>query len=117
MADWNDILKNDEPLNEQELLKYIEGNPSEQERFAIEKQMTDSAFVNDAIEGLKQFEHPNQLQALKDQLNKQLKKEINKKGKRKKIRKIQDQQWLVVAILSILFLCIVGYLLIHFYSK
>jgi len=117
MTDWKDILDNNEPLNEQELLKYIEGNPSEQERFAIESQMADSAFVNDAVEGLQQFKNPIQLKALQEQLNNQLRKEIGKKGKRKKLRKIQDQQWLIMAILSILFLCVLGYLLIHFYSK
>ncbi|MBH2004490.1 MAG: hypothetical protein I8H66_07365 [Sphingobacteriia bacterium] len=114
MADWNDILNDEEPLNEQELMKYLGGNPSEEARFAIEKQMAGSAFVNDAVEGLQQLGSPEKLQALKDQLNRQLQKETSKRTKRKKKRGIADQQWLIVAILAILLLCIAGYLMIHF---
>ena len=117
MTDWNDILKDDEELNEQELMKYLEGNPSVEERYAIEKQMAESDFMNDAIEGLQQFHHPSKLIALKDQLNKQLRLETNKKQKRTKSRKIKDQQWMVMAVFAILSLCVLGYLLIHFYLK
>ncbi len=117
MADWNDILKDEEELNEQELMKYLEGNPSAEERYAIEKQMAESDFVNDAVEGLQQFHHPTKLIALRNQLNKQLQKATRKKEKRTKNRKIKDQQWLIAAIMAILLICTLGYLLIHFYSK
>lgn len=117
MTDWNDILKNEEELNEQELIKYLEGNPSAEERYAIEKQMAESDFINDAVEGLQQFHHPTKLIALRDQLNKQLRIETRKKAKKTKIRKIKDQQWLVFAVLAILTLSILGYLMIHFYLK
>ncbi len=117
MTDWNDILKNDEELNEQELIKYLEGNPSAEERYAIEKQMAESDFMNDAVEGLQQFHHPTKLIALRDQLNKQLRIETGKKAKRAKRAKINDQQWLAIAVLAILALCVLGYLLIHFYLK
>jgi len=117
MTDWNDILKNEEELNEQELMKYLEGNPSAEERYAIEKQMAESDFMNDAVEGLQQFHHPTKLIALRDQLNKQLRIVTSKKVKRTKSRKLKDQQWLVIAVFAILSLCVLGYLLIHFYLK
>ena len=117
MTDWNDILKDEEALNEQELMKYLEGNPSAEERYAIEKQMAESDFMNDAVEGLQQFHHPTKLLALRDQLNKQLRIETGKKVKRVKNRKIKDQQWLVITVLAILSLCVFGYLIIHFYLK
>lgn len=117
MFNLTEIVKTNETIDEQMLIKYLEGKLSDLERFEVEKQIIDSAFVSDAVDGLKQFNQPNQLNELKTQLNKQLKKEISKKSKRKKMRKLQDQPWLVVAIFSILFLCIMGFLLIHFYLK
>ena len=117
MADWSDILKDEEELNEQELMKYLEGNPSAEERYAIEKQMVESDFMNDAVEGLQQFHHPSKLIVLRDQLNKQLHKTTGKKERRTKNRKLKDQQWLVIAVIAILSICTIGYLLIHFYSK
>ena len=116
MDDWKDILHDNEELNEQELMKYLEGNYSEEERFAVEKQMAGSAFINDAVEGLQQFNQPAKLQTLKDQLNRQLRKETSKKHGKKRKRGIKDQQLLILAVFAILFICILGYLLIHFYS-
>ena len=117
MANWKGLLNNDEPLNEQELMKYLHGSPSDEERFAIENQMAGSDFVNDAVEGLQQIKDPATLAAIKEQLNQQLKKTTLKKVSRKKHRKLQDQQWLILAVLVILALSVAGYLLIHFYSK
>lgn len=117
MTDWKDILKEDDELSEQELMQYLKGNASEETRFAIEQKMADSNFVNDAVEGLQEFSNPVKLAAFKDQLNLQLKKVTQQKATRKKKLKIQDQQWLIVAVLAILALSVAGYLLIHFYSK
>lgn len=114
MTDRNNILNEGSDLNEQELMKYLSGKSSDEARFAIEKQMADSAFINDAIEGLQQLGSPEKIQVLKDQLNKQLQKETTKKTHRKRKRGVADQQWLIVAILAILLLCIAGYLMIHF---
>ena len=114
MANRNNIFNENDAPNEQELMKYLRGNISEEERFAMEQQMADSAFVNDAVEGLQQLGSPEKIEALKDQLNKQLQKETLKRSHSKKKRGIADQQWLIVAILAILLLCIAGYLMIHF---
>ena len=116
MADLKDILNHDDELSNEELMKYLQGNASEEERFAVEKQMAGDAFVNDAIEGLQNFKDPVQVHEYVEQLNRQLHKHTTKKLIRKKKRKLKEQNWLVMAILAILFLCVAGYLLIHFYS-
>jgi len=116
MADLKDILNPDEELNHEELMKYLQGNASEEERFAIEKQMADDSFVNDAVEGLQNFKDPVQVHEYVEQLNRQLHKYTAQKLIRKKKRKLKEQNWLVMAILAILLLCVAGYLLIHFYS-
>ncbi|MCK9403534.1 MAG: hypothetical protein M0Q26_09050 [Chitinophagaceae bacterium] len=116
MTDLTDILKDNEDMHSDELMRYLQGNASEEERFAIEKQMADSSFVNEAIEGLQNFKNPAQVKEYVEQLNKQLQKQTAKKINRKNKRKLKNQNWLIIAILSILILSVAGYLLIHFYT-
>lgn len=116
MKDLKNILNHDDELNsEEELMRYLEGEASEEERFAIENQMADSAFMNDAVEGLQTFGDPALVREHINQLNKQLQKHTARKAARKKKRKLRDENWLIVAILGILLLCVFGYLVIHFY--
>jgi ABC-type transport system involved in cytochrome bd biosynthesis fused ATPase/permease subunit len=117
MADLKDILENDDELNQEDLMKYLQGNASEEERFAIEKQMADSSFMDDAVEGLQHFKTPEDARKYAEQLNHQLQKYTSLRQARKKKRKLRDQNWLVVAILAILLLCVVGYLLIHYFMN
>ena len=85
MSDINNILHNDEELNEEQLMKYIQGALSEEELHAIEKQMADNDFVNDAVEGLQAISLKQKLDDYVNQLNKNLhqhlisKKEIKNK--------------------------------------
>lgn len=117
MADLKDILNTDDELNQDDLMKYLQGQASAEERFAIEKQMADSSFMDDAVEGLQHFKSPEDASKYAEQLNQQLQKYTAVRQARKKRRKFRDQNWLIVAILAILFLCVAGYLLIHFLNK
>ncbi len=117
MSDLKNILSNSEEMNEHDLLKYLEGKATDSEMHAIEAHMADSAFVDDAIEGLQAIGENKKILQLKEQLNQQLKKATNKKEKIKKRRGIKDQQWLIIAVLAIVLLSVIGYLLIHYYSK
>ena len=69
MSDLKDILNNDDELNNDELMRYLEGNASEEERYAIEKQMADSSFVDDAVEGLQHFKDPDLARKYAEQLD------------------------------------------------
>jgi hypothetical protein len=117
MSDLKNILANSEEMNEHDLLKYLEGNATDAEMRAIEEQMADAGFVDDAIEGLQAIGDKKKLLQLKEQLNQQLKKATSKKEQIKKRRGIKDQQWLIVAVLVIILLTVAGYLLIHFSAK
>ncbi len=116
MTDLKDILHHDEDPSSEELIRYLQGNASEEERFAVEKQMAESSFVNEAIEGLQDFKDPAEIKEYVDQLNRQLQKHTAKKNSRKKKRKLKDENRLIIAILAVLALCVAGYFLIHFYS-
>jgi ferric-dicitrate binding protein FerR (iron transport regulator) len=117
MTDLKDILNHEDELSSEELMRYLEGNATEEERFAIEKQMADSSFIDEAVEGLQNFKDPAQVKEYVEQLNKQLQKQTAKKASRKTKRKLKDQNWLIIAILAILLLCVTGFLLIHFTMK
>ncbi|MDO8995602.1 MAG: hypothetical protein Q7U77_03175 [Sediminibacterium sp.] len=114
MTNWKDIFKKETHVSNEELLKYIGDDISEEEMNAIEQKMAISEFENDAIEGLAQFKEKENIIAITNTLNQQLKKQISRGSKRKRKRKILDQQWLIVLILGVLFLSIAGYFLIHF---
>lgn len=115
MSQWNNIFKKDADVSEEELLQYLNQELSEAEMQAIEEKMADSAFHQDALEGLAQINNKSSIQSITNSLNQQLSKQISRRSKRTKKRPIQDQQWLIVVVLSVLILSIVGYLLIHFY--
>ena len=116
MTDLKDILNHDDELSSEEMIRYLQGEASDEERFAIENQMADSSFVNEAMEGLQDFKDPAQVKDYVDQLNRQLQKHTTRKAARKKKRRLKDENWLIIAILGILLLCVFGYLVIHFYS-
>ena len=119
MSDLSKILFSEElsELEQDQLMRYLSGKVSEEERFIIENKMADSPFLNDAIEGLQDFSDPEKIAKITKELNRQIKKQTNKKILRKTKRKLKDQNWLIIAILCVIFLCIIGYLLIHFYGK
>ncbi len=114
MSQLSNILNHNEEPGSEELLRYLQGEATEEERFAIEKLMADSPFTNEAMEGLQHFRDPEQVKKYVAQLNQQLQKHTNKKIIRKNKRRLKEQNWLTIAILAILLLCVTGYLLIHF---
>jgi ribosomal protein S18 len=116
MSNLNNIWNEPGELHAEELIRYLQGKATDEERFEIENLMADSEFISDAVEGLQNFKDPKQVREYVAELNKMLKNQTAKKTARKQKRKLGDQNWLVIAILAILFISIAGYLLIHFFS-
>ena len=55
MAEAENILTNGDNVTEEQLMDYLKGNLSGDSLHEVEKLMADSAFVNDAVEGLQKF--------------------------------------------------------------
>ena len=108
MADLSDILKSDDELNEEQLKKYLSGEASAEELHAVEKNMVDDPFANDAVEGLQGFSSEAKLNDYVEQLNKKLHQQLEIPKERKAKRKIKDLQWVILAVIIILLLCIVA---------
>jgi hypothetical protein len=118
MADLRDILSDDEEqLNEDELRKYLDNNLSEEEKHEFEKKVAASSFDNDAVDGLKSFKNKQRLNDYVNQINKNLEKQLQEKKQKKEKRKIKDFSWIILTVILILFICIIGYFVIHLYSQ
>ncbi|MBG9374830.1 hypothetical protein I5907_01175 [Panacibacter sp. DH6] len=108
MADLGNILANDDQLNEDQLRRYLAGNADASDIHAVEKQMADDDFMNDAVEGLQDFSSNARLEDYVSQLNKKLHQQLEVPKERKKKRAIKNLTWVVVAAIIILLLCIIG---------
>lgn len=109
---FNILSNSNKDIDNQKLMDYLSGKLSDEEKHEIEKQMNDSDFINDAVEGLGEVKNKKDISILVEQLNADLHKQIDKKKKRKQKRKLRDQPWLYLAIIIILLLLIVCFIAI-----
>lgn len=109
-----DILSHLDPHIDQEtLLLYLQGKLSPEKQHEIEKQMLDSEFDSDAMEGLQDFQDKQKITAMVEQLNRDLKKKTEKKKNRRKRAELFVDPWVIIAIVLILALIVVGYFVIY----
>src|SRR5436853_5153246 len=105
MEDLNNIWNADDELNEDQLLNYVKGKLTEEDANAIERKMSGSTFINDAVEGLQQFSTSEKINAYTQQLNENLHQKLAaKKTKRKK--DIAGLSWEAIAVIAVILLCI-----------
>lgn len=113
MADWKDILSHDdEQLSEEELLKYLDKSTPADEKLAIEKKAANTPFEKDALEGLQQIKTDRVKKDVK-LLNQKLQQQLLSKKQRQDKGKIRDLQWIILAILILLFISVFGYVIIR----
>ena len=99
-------------IDNQKLMDYISDKLSAEEKHSLEEAMIDSEMMNDAMEGLDGFKNKKEVSALVEQLNTNLKKQLEKKKSKKLKRKIKDLPWLYLTIILILIIILVGFLVI-----
>jgi len=117
VPDLKDILNEENDPKHDDLLKYIQGDLSKEKQHEVEKQMASSDFVSDAMEGLEQIHNKRSIDVYVDELNRQLQKQVSVKKQRKQKRKLKDNQWIIIAVVVVLGLCILGYTVIRYYGK
>lgn len=100
-------------IEQDKLLEYLNNNLSHSEQHSIEQSMNEDVFLNDAMEGLQEFDRKQDLTQLVKQLNTDLKKQLEQKKKRKREKKIPDQSWYYYAVVVILVLCVIAYFVIR----
>ena len=105
---YKDILSHlSTDVDQETLLLYLQGKLSEEKKHEVEKQLLQSDFDEDAVDGLQEFKDKEQLQYMVEMLNRDLKKKTAKK------RIIKDQSWLYISILILILLIVLSYLAIH----
>lgn len=100
-------------VDQETLLKYLEGRLSDEQKHELEKRMLDSEFTDDAMEGLQGIKNKERISSLVDQLNRDLHKKLDKKKKRREKLKFKDQPWLYIAIVIILLLIVLSYIVVQ----
>ena len=114
--DLKDILNNsNKDIDNQKLMDYLSKQLSNQDSHELEKMMADDEFMNDAVEGLAEFDNVKKLPLSVEQLNRNLQKQLNKKTTRKEKRKIKDNPWLYFTIIFLLLLVVVCFVLVRMY--
>lgn len=109
-----DILSNlSTEVDQETLLKYLEGRLTNEQKHELEKKMLGSEFMDDAMEGLQEIKNKEKISSLVEQLNRDLHKKLEKKKKRREKLRFKDQPWLYIAIIIILLLIVLSYIVIQ----
>jgi len=111
--DLKDILNNsNKDIDNQKLMDYLSRQLSKQDNHDLEKMMAEDDFINDAVEGLEQFDNVKKLPLSVEQLNRNLQKQIAKKKERKAKRSIKEQPWIYFTIILLLILTVICYIIL-----
>jgi hypothetical protein len=115
MADnLKDILSHlSTDIDQETLLLYLQDKLPEAKKHEVEKQLLESEFTDDAMEGLKEIKDKQQISYMVDMLNRDLKKKTEKKKQRREKLKLKEQPWLYISIFILLLLIIFCYYIIH----
>ena len=109
-----DILSNlHSEVDQETLLKYLEGKLSAEERHELEKNSLADDFEADALEGLQDFSNKAKIAALVEQLNQDLKKKTDKKKRRPHKREANVEPWLLITIVLILLIAVISFFIIR----
>lgn len=82
------ILNNsNKDIDNQKLMDYLSQQLSKQDTHDLEKMMAEDDFINDAVEGLEQFDNVKKLPLSVEQLNRELKNKLLKRRAEKKKEK------------------------------
>jgi anti-sigma factor RsiW len=116
--DLLNILSNsNKDIDNQQLMDYLSGKLSEKERHEVEQAMAGNDFMNDAVEGLQDFDKKKDILEYVVQLNAALQKNLQNKKRRREKRRLKEYPLTYLAILLILALCIIGYFIVRAYLR
>ena len=108
-----DILSNlSKDIDQETLLKYLNNQLPEEKKHEVEKQMLESEFTDDAMEGLQQIKDKQQIEYMVEMLNRDLKKKVEKKKKFRKKLELKQEPGLYIAIFILILLIIICYMII-----
>ncbi len=113
-----DILSNlHSETDQQTLLNYLQGKLSAGQQHEVEKALLNDEFEAEALEGLQNFKEKQNISALVESLNIDLKKKTKKKKAWQQKREIKLDSWMLLTIVILLLLVVVSYIILHRMGK
>lgn len=111
---YKDILSHlSNEIDQETLLLYLQGKLTDEKKHEVEKKLLENDFAGEALEGLQQFKDKQQLSYTVEILNRDLKKKLERKKKRREKLKLKDQPWLYITLLIIILLIVISYIVIR----
>lgn len=107
----NILSNSNKDIDNQKLMDYLSGRLSADDKHDVEKTLVDSEMINDAVEGLQKIKDKN-VSALVDQLNSNLRNQLEKKKSKKLKRRIKELPWLYLSIILILIIILIAFIVI-----
>ena len=108
----NILLNSNKDIDNQKLMDYLSDKLSKEEKYEFEKSIAGSEMLNDVVEGLEKFKNKKDVSLFIEQLNTNLKKQLEKKKSKKLKREIKNLNWLYFSIIMILVIILIGFLII-----
>lgn len=105
-------MKSNYKINEEQLLKYLNGSLNNDELHEFEKNMAESNLLNDAVEGLQNIKNNETIETHVLSLNSHLHQLTLANKKRKHNNKKPQIFWIIIAIVFIVLICFISFLLI-----
>jgi hypothetical protein len=112
----NILTNSNKDIDNQQLMDYLAGKLSGEEKHNVEKMMADNDFMNDAMEGLEDIKDKRDINFFVEQLNRDLHKKLLQRKVKKQKRKLLQQRWVYAAVVLILALLIATWLMIIKYQ-
>lgn len=113
--DLLNILSNsNKDIDNQKLMDYLAGKLPDAEKNEVERWMAEQPeFGEDALEGLSAFSKDADLHLYVDHLNKDLNKLLKDKKARREKRKLKDQPWVYITLITILILAVAAFYVVR----
>ena len=112
----NILSNSSKDIDNQQLMDYLAGKLSEEEKHAVEMQLSENDFLSDATEGLETVKDKKDINVFVEQLNRDLHKKLLLNKNKKLKRKMLQQRWVYAAIVLILAIVIATWLMIAKYQ-
>lgn len=117
MANIDDIFSDNDMLSDDELLRYVNTKTSAEEKENLQQKISEHSFEKDAIEGLQKANDIHAINKHVEQLNERLRAQLQNKRKPKNKKKINDLQVIILAVILLLFFCIISYTIVRWQHR
>ena len=110
---WEQILASHPDVDPELLRAYLEGSLSEEDRHRVERMMTESAFVSDAMDGLTAIPDPARVSGIVSELNQGLRRRTRERRRKRFLGSIGFPGWLAFATALVILLITLAWLVLR----